>query len=52
MDWCENSSTNNESGRVGEVVVIKSSQKVKVDFVIVENVGVQSHQPNKINEIP
>lgn len=34
------------------MVVIESSQKIEVNFVVVENVSVYAHQPNQVDEIP
>lgn len=48
----EHRSTDDQPRRVGQVVVVKSCQQVEVDFVVVENVSVDAHQPNQIDEVP
>ena len=40
-----------KSGRVGEVVVVEGSEQVEVYFEVVENVCVEAHKPDEINEV-
>ncbi len=34
------------------MIIVKRSKQVKVYFIVVENVRVQTHQPNQVNKIP
>ena len=51
MNGGKNGCTDEKPGRIWQMIIVESSQKVEVDFVVVENVSVDSHEPNQINEV-
>lgn len=47
----ENRSTNEQPRRVRQVVVVESSQQIKVDLIVVEYIGIGADEPNEVDEI-
>lgn len=51
MNGCEHGCTNQQSRGIGEVIIVEGSQQIEVDFVVVEDVGIEADEPDEVDEV-